>query len=192
MRDWHVRCGVIWAAEEGKNPDQIRISSDASAETRTWPNFLYIKRGKWMNRTYTLAVSIFLVMALSGCLGPTRIKGYTGADLPPDQVAVFKAGIGAVVEVDNNKELRCPPLNCEFLLRPGKHHFTIGLKGTTDSSGFMLVSKQPRMIELNLKAGQTYTAISVSSPDPLYPEWGLAITGEDRILYDDRAWIKRK
>jgi hypothetical protein len=146
-----------------------------------------------MNGTCTLAVSILLAMTLGGCsMGPTRIKAYTGSDLPPDQVAVFKAGIGAVVEVDNNKELRCPPLNCEFLLRPGKHHFTIGLRGTTDSSGFMNVSQRPREIDLNLEAGQTYSAISVSSPDPLHPGWGVVITGKGKIIYDDRAWIKRK
>ena len=146
-----------------------------------------------MNTTRTVAVSIFLGMSLAACgLGPTRIKGYTGADLPPAQLAVFQAGIGAVVEVDNNKELRCAPLNCEFLLRPGKHHFVIGLRGTTDSSGFKNVSQQPRTIDLNLEAGLTYSAISVSSPDPRFPGWGVVISGGDKILYDDRAWIKRK
>ena len=75
-------------------------------------------------------------------------------------------------------------------MRPGKHHFAIGLRGATDSSGLMNVSTQARRIDLNLEAGHTYLAISVSSPDPLHPGWGIAIVDNNKIIYDDRAWIK--
>ncbi len=68
---------------------------------------------------------------------------------------------------------------------PGKVVQTGGV-----SSGLMNVSTQARRIDLNLEAGHTYLAISVSSPDPLHPGWGIAIVDNNKIIYDDRAWIK--
>ncbi len=112
----------------------------------------------------------------------------TPALSPAQLVAVLRVEAGALVtQINGDPTLACTQPACKIALPPGTHTLTVGYKDTATRGGSRVTyaSMHPRVIEVTLEPGHTY---SLTASGRSTPKWWIAI--EDRtankIVYNDR------
>jgi hypothetical protein len=133
---------------------------------------------------------LIAAIAVNATAAVTRIKGYSGAEIPPDQLVVLKTGLGAViVTVDSEPAAHCGPLKCEVGLSAGLHRLGVGPGPNFGRPDFAEAAKQAQTIELNFNAGHTYTVHAlVTPPAALDKPWSIVVSDDTAksIVYDER------
>lgn len=119
-------------------------------------------RGKTMYVAFSKVVALVLLLAFTGCAGPTPDihKGYVGENQPVAEIAIVRA-VTAGIHTMDGEELKHPEKDKyykEVYLPPGQHTITLyrwfAVSVLIVSKGYIEVVSKP--FSVNLEAGHIY------------------------------------